>query len=70
MRLLSIAPTVFLAALTYSGTSQQTPVKSLEPRDLSIDVQYVSQGLAALSFSLEATTSAFNAVSSHPLLYY
>ena len=66
MRLLSILPTVFLAALTYSGTSQQTPVKSLEPRDLTVDVQFLVDGLGATDFSLRSTISAFNTVSLRP----
>lgn len=66
----STISTLLLAALTFSGTSQQTPVDGLEPRDLSVDATYLVNGFAAASFSLEALLVAFNVVSSHaPFIY-
>lgn len=66
----SIISTFLLAALTFSGTSHQTPVDGLEPRDLSVDATYLVSGFAAASFSLEALLNLLNTVSSHPPFIY
>lgn len=72
MRFLSITPTIFLAAVTFCGTSQQAPVDGLEPRELSPEVTNIVSGFVAIDFSVQSTLLAENgnSVSSYaPFIY-
>lgn len=72
MNFLSTVPTLLLAALTFSGTSLQTPVEDLEHRQLptlptlptALDVEL--QFLRTIAFSIgDAAGIATGIVSSH-----
>ncbi|MCJ1470197.1 hypothetical protein MMC07_008842 [Pseudocyphellaria aurata] len=61
----SVVPTLLLAALTFSGLSQQTPVEvetSLEPRQITTDINFLVAAFGAISFTLEQILSLFNTV--------
>ncbi|MCJ1270902.1 hypothetical protein MMC22_010799 [Lobaria immixta] len=60
MRFLSIIPTLFLTALTFGGTSQQTPVEGLAPRDLTDPSLFIVNGFSAVSFTIQFEIALFN----------
>lgn len=69
MRFLSIIPTLFLTALTFGGTSQQTPVEGLAPRDLTEPSLFIVNGFNAVIFTIQFEITLFNLVSPCPPLH-